>query len=158
MLKPSEITAIVDSREQSPLELKLHCGTILNSVSGSLPTGDYSVKGLEDEIAIERKSLNDLVSCCTGQRERFEKQLQRLLSYRSRAVIVEANWDHIEMRAYRGRTSPNVIIGTILKWELRGVPFVMAGDRRRAGEFLARMLFGAARTRHKAFKEMFKSS
>jgi ERCC4-type nuclease len=55
--KPDQITAIIDSREQLPLDL-----TPLAMVAGTLVTGDYSVRGLEKHVAIERKSLNDLLA------------------------------------------------------------------------------------------------
>jgi hypothetical protein len=48
-LDPSAVVAIVDSREQNPLDL-----TPLHTVSGSLQTGDYALQGC-DEIRIERK-------------------------------------------------------------------------------------------------------
>ena len=61
------ITAVVDTREQRPLDL-----TPLKSVPGTLATGDYSVRGLEHVVAIERKSLDDLLGCIGRDRARFE--------------------------------------------------------------------------------------
>ena len=46
------LTAIVDLREQLPLDL-----SPLRTIRGTLATGDYSVQGLENIVAIERKSL-----------------------------------------------------------------------------------------------------
>ena len=57
MLTPEQITAIIDTREQAPLDL-----APLATITGTLSTGDYSVKGLEAVVAIERKSLPDLSS------------------------------------------------------------------------------------------------
>lgn len=58
-LKPEQVTAIIDNREQLPFDL-----SPLRTEAGTLATGDYSLKGLERRIAIERKSLSDYVSCC----------------------------------------------------------------------------------------------
>ena len=49
-LRPDQVTAIVDTREQQPLDL-----APLRSVAGTLATGDYSVQGLEGIVAIERQ-------------------------------------------------------------------------------------------------------
>ena len=38
-------------------------GEVLRSERGGLYTGDYSIKGLERFVAIERKSLDDLMGC-----------------------------------------------------------------------------------------------
>lgn len=60
-------TIVIDSREQRPLPFER-----LKTQPGSLITGDYSVAGMETQIAIERKSIEDLAGCCAGQnRERF---------------------------------------------------------------------------------------
>lgn len=142
ILKPENVTAIYDSREKiftnlSPLKME----------PGTLATGDFSVKGLEHLIAIERKSLPDLVMCVGRERERFEKEIQRLLAYQVRAIVVEASWDEIEMKTYRGEVHPNAVIGSCLAWITRGVNIVMAGDAKRAGLFIGRLLFTAARKR-----------
>lgn len=84
-LKPEQVTAIVDTREQTPLDL-----APLTVEVGTLPTGDYSVKGLESIVAIERKSLTDLLGCIGQDRERFEREVMRLLAYPVRAIIIEA--------------------------------------------------------------------
>jgi ERCC4-type nuclease len=157
MLKKTDIVALIDSREQRPLELKMHCGTVLRVEKASLVTGDYSVRGLEEEVAIERKSLDDLAGCCGKDRERFEKQMMRLLAYRSRAVVVEASWDNIDLKCYRSQIAPNAIVGTILKWVNAGVPFIMAGDRGRAGQYVARLLYGAARVRYEVLSQLTES-
>ena len=44
---------VADSREQEPLTF-----TRLQSVRGTLYSGDYSVQGLESKFAVERKSLS----------------------------------------------------------------------------------------------------
>jgi ERCC4-type nuclease len=68
-LRPEQVTAIIDTREQLPLDL-----SPLGSTSGTLATGDYSVKGLEHVVAVERKSLADLLGCVGQHRERFDRK------------------------------------------------------------------------------------
>ncbi len=63
-LKPEHVVAVIDTREQLPLDL-----TPLRAVEGTLTTGDYSVVGLEHVVAIERKSLPDLLGCIGRARQ-----------------------------------------------------------------------------------------
>lgn len=59
-----------------------------------MKSGDYSIDGHGENVAIERKSLEDLYSTLTHGRERFCRELERLAepSYRWSAVVVEASW------------------------------------------------------------------
>lgn len=139
-LEPLTITAICDSREQRPVDL-----FPLKVIRGTLATGDYSVAGLQHSIAIERKSLQDLIGCVGRERERFEKEIQRLLAYETRAIIVEADWCQIELKQYIGDVHPNAAIGSILGWIARGIPIIMTQNHKRSGEFISKLLFTAAR-------------
>ncbi len=136
------VTAIIDSREQLPLDL-----APLRTVRGTLATGDYSIKGLESVVAIERKSLADLLCCCGQDRERFEREIVRLLAYPVRAVVVEATWPQLESGDWRSQITPAAAVGSCLGWIAAGVPIVLAGDRERAGRYVAKLLYIAARRR-----------
>ncbi|MCE9605330.1 MAG: ERCC4 domain-containing protein [Planctomycetia bacterium] len=138
----SSILVIQDSREQNPFDLEP-----LNFVVGTLSTGDYSIRGLEHVVAIERKSLDDMIACVGIERERFDREVQRLLAYPVRCLIVEATWQDIENGGWRSRVSPQVALGSLLGWVAAGLPVVMAGDHERGGKFAARILFTAAKRR-----------
>lgn len=140
------VVGLIDSREQTPLDLNP-----LRTEPATLATGDYSVKGLEHVIAIERKSLGDLVSCCGTERERFEREIQRLIGYPVRCLVVESDWCEIEMRQWSQKSTitPKIVIGSLLGWAAAGIPLVMAGNHRRAGELVSRMLYIAARRRYR---------
>lgn len=56
---------ITDKREQKPLFFQ-H----LASEPGTLHSGDYSIRGLENDFAVERKSIADLCQSVTRGRER----------------------------------------------------------------------------------------
>lgn len=141
-LRPETITAIIDTREQTPLDL-----SPLRTIQGTLPTGDYTVAGLEKVIAIERKSQGDLLSCIGTERERFEREVHRLLSYPVRALVIESTWLQLENGGWRSRIKPASAIGSLLGWSAMGLPIVMAGDHERAGKYVAKLLFIAARRR-----------
>ena len=138
--------AIVDTREQLPLDLRWRDGQFLMTKRGTLKTADYSVEGLEDKIAIERKSLQDLIGCIGKGRERFERCLDRMRSFDVRAVVVEGSWSMIERRQYVGMVHPNAVVGSILGWVASGIPFLLVDSRERASEYVARLLvFGHKR-------------
>ena len=79
---------IRDTREQAPFTFD---GYDCEVQAGRLTTGDYSLAGIEDRCAVERKSLDDLLGCLTGEgRVRFERELARADVLDSFAVVVEA--------------------------------------------------------------------
>ncbi len=141
-LRPDQVTAVVDTREQQPLDL-----SPLQTVRGTLATGDYSVKGLVDVVAIERKSLSDLLACIGQHRARFDREVLRMLAYPTRAIVIEATWGDLEAGEWRSQVTPAAAVGSVLGWVAAGVPVLLAGDHARAGRFVGRLLFTAARRR-----------
>jgi ERCC4-type nuclease len=102
-LEPEQVTAVIDTRKQIALDL-----SPLLTMRGTLETGDYSVRGLESVVAVERKSLPDLLSCVGTARERFEREVARLLAYPVRALVVEATWPDLEQGEWRSKVTPAV--------------------------------------------------
>lgn len=143
VLKPEHVTAIIDTREKRPFDL-----SPLKTEPGKLVTGDYSVKGLEHFIAIERKSLQDLVMCCGSERVRFAKACQRLMAYPCRAIVVEATWHDLEAGKWHGTMTPNAVCGSVLGWIAMGLPIIMGHNANLASRQVSRLLFIAARRRY----------
>lgn len=132
---------LIDSREQTPLEFQN-----LSSETATLAAGDYSLKGLEHLIAVERKSLPDLLACIGRERDRFKRELQRLRAYRFRLLLVETDAAALEAGAWRGEIQPAHVLGSLAAWTAQfGLPVWLAGDHARAGRFLERFLFQCAR-------------
>ena len=148
-LRPDQVTAIIDTREQLPLDL-----SPLRSVAGTLATGDYSVQGLESLVAVERKGLGDLLACIGTERERFDREVQRLLAYPVRCLVVESSWQEIEAGTWRSKVTPAAAVGSLLGWVAAGLPIIMAGDHERAGRYVPRLLFTAARRRWRESRAM----
>lgn len=148
-LKPESVTPIIDTREQTPVDL-----APMTPVRGTLVTGDYSVLGLEHVIAVERKSAEDMLACVGRERDRFEREIQRLLAYPTRALVVEADWPFFERGEWRGTVTSAAAIGSLLGWITAGVPVVMAGDHTRAGQYIGRILFTAARRRWREARQL----
>jgi ERCC4-type nuclease len=148
-LSPAQVVAIVDTREQAPFDL-----APLQMVEGSLTTGDYSFRGGEDVCRIERKSIADLVQCCGRERERFEREVERLFAFPSKALVIEGSWDDIERGDWRAQVSPKAVAQSLLSWISRGLPVVLPGNRERAADFTARLLFLSARRQYRSARAM----
>lgn len=116
---------IVDTREQTPLVF-----TRLASEVSGLTTGDYSFSGGETYMAVERKSVADLVGCCTGvDRARFERELHRLRGFKFKRLLVVGYAYEITEHQYRSRLDPEAVMGTLAAFEVRyEVPIVFAAN------------------------------
>lgn len=122
-------TVVVDTREQDPLPFRR-----LPAVRGGLLTGDYSVAGLEDLFAVERKTVGDLVGCVTGGRERFERELHRLRGFMFKRLLVVGTRADIEAGRYRSRVKPLSVLHSLCAWEVRfDVPVVFCPSSSAAG-------------------------
>jgi DNA excision repair protein ERCC-4 len=140
----STLTVLVDTREQNPL---VFAG--VETMRVTLRTGDYSCAAgvdLRDVVAIERKSAGDLLGCIGGQRERFERELERLSQFHFKAIVIEGTLADV-INATAGRQlTPNQVTGSVLAWVFKyGVPVIFAGNRALASMAVVTLLRHAAR-------------
>lgn len=142
---------VIDSREQKPFEFKKH-----PTVIDTCDVGDYQLADFKNQVAVERKSLEDLVSCCGKERNRFEKQLLRLQGVNERLVIVEASWNQIEMGQWRSKVTPLVVQNSILGWIAKGIPFVLAGSRDKAADITEEFLWLTWRRKYNLARNLVK--
>lgn len=145
---------IQDSREQSPYVFQAQRYEGVMVAVGTLQTGDYSLTGLQDKVAVERKELSDLVLCLGRERERFERELQRGAALDAFAVVVEASWADLAGGNFRSKLNPHAACQSVLAFMSRyRTPFFFAGSRTAAEYatwgFLRQYLEGA-RKRWKA--------
>lgn len=132
---------LVDTREQTPLPLRR-----LPWRRAGLYTGDYSLAGMEEQVAIERKSIADLVACCTSGRERFERELHRLRGFWFRRLLVVGALADIEAGVYRSQVAPAAVLASLAAWEVRyGVPVVFEPDPEAAGRLVENWCYWCAR-------------
>lgn len=104
---------LIDTREQQPYHFQTP------SISGTLPTGDYSISGLEHLISIERKSLDDLVGCLCNGRERFERELYRGRALDFFALVIECSLSDLINGNYRSQMTPRSAIQSIMAFSVR---------------------------------------
>ena len=120
--------------------------------TATLATGDYLLKGLEHPaasgIVIERKgSLSDLLSVVGRDRDRFDREVERMLAFRAAFLVIEADWWQVESGEYRSQVKPTTVIGSLLGWQERGLQVCFLGDRQRSQTYVSRLLFHCARRR-----------
>lgn len=120
---------VIDTREQKPLEFP-H----LQTVRGTLQTGDYGLQGLPD-WGIERKSVPDMVNSLTGERERFWRELERLRGMQGRGfarlLIIGTQR---ELAAVLSRRAVKVaqVMGSLAAIDARFIPVVWAATPEQA--------------------------
>lgn len=116
---------IVDTREKLPLTFEG-----VSTVCRALPAGDYSLEGWELQVAVERKSLDDMVNTVIHDRIRFRKELRRLAGYQMACVAVEANVHDVLAHSYTSETHPNSVLGAAHAIFMDyGVPVFFWGSR-----------------------------
>ena len=150
-------TIVVDTREETPLRFKR-----LPSIRDGMRTGDYSVVGMKELFSVERKTIEDLVSCCINtkpkcNRDRFERELHRLRGYWFRRLLVVGRRADIIMHNYRSEISPASILGTLATFEVRyQVPVVFAATPERAAAMVEVWAWYAAREQIMAVNDILR--
>ena len=88
MSKNPDFTIIRDTREQIPWEF--HYEHTVAEEIGTLKTGDYAVKGLEDKLCIERKGcIEEFANNLGREFTRFSKELIRMDKYPHAFIVCE---------------------------------------------------------------------
>jgi len=100
----SDIVIAVDTREPAHGSWEDHF--TVPTVRKCLDTGDYSVLGCEELISVERKTVDDLIGCFCGSRERFVKELKRFQAIPDRWIICEGNYSDLLNGCYRSEMKP----------------------------------------------------
>ena len=127
---------LVDTREREPFALLAnHPNWICGERRVALKTGDYTVEGMESLLALERKSLTDLVSCTVVDRERFLACCERQSKFRWKAILVEASYEDIksgfEQFEIPSEVHPNAVCGTLDAIEAKfGIPIIYTSRHR----------------------------
>ena len=120
---------IIDTREKNPFDFLSQNGDIQTEL-GTLALGDYSLAGLTDRVAVERKSLADLVMCLGTERERFERELMRAAAMESFCVVVESSWQALAEGKYRSKLNAGAACASVMAFMARHrIPFLFAGNR-----------------------------
>jgi len=135
-----QFRVIVDSREQLPYRFQ-------NSITKGLPTGDYTIqydnRSYEDRIVCERKSRVGELYAATGRnRERWERELERLSKIEFRYVILEMDWLDIVNKQPPGLLESSCVYGSIIDWHIKyNIPFLFLHNRTNARMFIWKLFY-----------------
>lgn len=134
---------MIDTREQEPYTFDPARAAVAYR---ALPAGDYTVEGFETRVAVERKTVEDLVSTVIRSRERFARELEKLTTYDSACVVVEGNLSDVLDANYRSGANPNSVFGSVMAIIVEyGIPVYFCGDRQTARRFVESYLLRHAR-------------
>ncbi|OGR89729.1 MAG: hypothetical protein A2992_06435 [Elusimicrobia bacterium RIFCSPLOWO2_01_FULL_59_12] len=125
---------VIDSREQRPYDFP---GAIVKGI----PSGDYSLLGFENQVAVERKSKEDAYASLGAGRVRFEKELERLSKLDYAAIVIESTLEEfLEAPAFT-RMNPKAAVNSIIAWSVKyRVCVFFAGNRRLGRNLTLRLL------------------
>lgn len=115
---PSGFVLLVDTREQQPLFTHPQEGLKVEHVA--LPVGDYSVKGYETRVAVERKKLSDFYLYIGKERRRTAEKIKALSEMDWAALVIEATEQDLMRRYEYGKMTPEHARGFLtslrVKW------------------------------------------
>ena len=124
---------LIDSREQLPYEFDSESVEVKRH---ALETGDYSLAGFEDQVCIERKSLQDYVQSVIKQRERFLREVKKLREIPYACIVIEGDLTDIMGKRYRSGAHPNSVLGATLSLLIDyNIPVCFCSDRQLAKTF-----------------------
>jgi ERCC4-type nuclease len=142
-VKVPKPVVVVDSREQDGFAYtfarfpKWFAGV----ERAKLEAGDYSIKGMEHRLAIERKTLADLVNSAISDRQRFLGQCRCLGSRDRKVIVIEAGLAQIKSQHPESEAHPNAVVGTLVALQERwGIQVVWCDNAELAEETTAHIL------------------
>lgn len=135
---PKGLIIVRDTREGLPYSFNNR----IPYVDKALRFGDYSIKGMENLISIERKTLSDFYGSIGGKkkegvlntrRERLHNEFGRMkdAGVEFKALVIEAEEEMVlTPELSYSRLNSNSIYGTIVSFELRYNIHIYYGDRK----------------------------
>jgi len=125
-----QVKVLVDSRERHPWDL-----SPMRLETTTLATGDYASSCRR--YLLERKnSVDELISCMTSERDRFERELERMQAFASAIVVVEGTYADLATGCYRSKMKKDSALSTLVAWQQRyQIPFQFCGTRDEAERF-----------------------
>lgn len=124
---------VIDTREKLPYRFT-------RFKVKTLATGDYSIVGMENRVAVERKRLEELFSITGLERERFKRELERMTHLDYAAMVIETDLPRILQGAAFSRVSPKTVIRSLVSWSIRYRVHVFFASDRRHGNALTRQI------------------
>jgi ERCC4-type nuclease len=120
----------IDTREQLRYMFDGH-----ESYRTTLATGDYSLEGFTDVLAVERKNHADAWSMLTSERKRFERCLERMAQLDRAAIVIECSMkDFCVPPPQVKRVNAATAMGSYISWSTKYRVPVFFAENRQWGE------------------------
>lgn len=143
---------LVDTREQdSDRAERRYQSFSVPYLKQKLEYGDYSAQytdlfGENHTInaAIERKmNLEELSSCFTNQRKRFEKEFERAKENNARMYLLveNATWENLINGKYKTRFNPKAFLASITAWMARYDVKIIFCKKETSGQMIQEILY-----------------
>ena len=146
---------LIDQREQIPLRFS----PAVTTESVLLPVGDYSLAGSSERVTVERKRLDELMTCCGKDRPRFIEQIERMRGYEVKHLVIETRFSNIALGITRSQLNPLSAIGTLIKFASDwGLPVWFAEDAAGAALLVERIMLREWKRQQVAAKAAKKES
>ena len=124
--------------------------------TATLKYGDYSVKGYEDIVAVERKGCASefMGNLITKDKDRFHRELEVLSTYKGAWIVCEFNVDDLKKAIYyipkrkRKYFSIDKILGAIASIMCKyDIPVIFAGNSKNAKTLTQKLLLKSIKYR-----------
>ena len=135
-------TIIRDTREQDGCGWNFRASTNCEGMEKvKLDVGDYSLKGYEDKIFLERKTIGDLWGTLGANYERFLRELERAKSHKVKYLVIEGTLAEVSAGYAYSKLPPENIHAKLISLQVKhGVHVIFAGRLDKAREYVRLLL------------------
>jgi len=136
------IQLLVDTNEQLPYDFR-GLVRLAGTIRQALPAGDYAIAEAPELFCVERLRVEDLyttVSNSSNDRPRFLRELERLLAFPQRFLVIEGTIQHSIAGGRLGQYHKNGLLDFLAAITARyGIPIIHANTREEAEEHVANL-------------------
>lgn len=142
--RKAKFTIVRDTREQEGKGWQFNASkNCTGVVREKLDVGDYSIKGMEKIICIERKTIGDLWGTLGFQKnyERFVREWARAKKHRMKYLIIEGTVADVDAGYRWSKVSSNLIHAKLISLQVKhNVHVIFAGRQDKARTYTRRLL------------------
>lgn len=139
-----KFTILRDTREQKGKGWMFRASANCEGmISKKLDVGDYSIKGLEDIIMVERKTIGDLWGTLGNPNnyERFLKEWNRAKNHRMKYLIIEGTLRDVNAGYKWSKVKPAIIHARLISLQVKHNVHVIFAGRLDIARAYVRKLF-----------------
>jgi ERCC4-type nuclease len=137
-----KMTIVRDSREQKGCGWQFRASANCEGMEETkLDVGDYTIKGYEDKLMIERKTIGDLWNTLGRDWERFLREMERAKNHRMKYLIIEGNLNDINKGYIYSKVPPENIHAKLISLQVKhNVHVIFAGREDLAREYVRNLM------------------